>query len=297
MRIVVTGGSGFVGRHAVRRLAARGDDVVVADKNPFPDPAVACVEGDLREEKIVDAAIEEGTDAVVHLAAITSVLLSAKDPHAVFETNVGATELILERCRVLGVERLVFASTNAVAGVVSGTIDETVLPRPLTPYGATKAAAEMLFSAYAASYQMRTVALRFTNIYGEGMQSKDSVVARLMRCALSGSPISVYGDGEQRRDYVYVTDAVAAIELGLGLDTAQTLTIGAGTSVSMNELWKTACEVTGVDIPREEVPAKPGEMPAVVVNTAKARALGFAPQVDLRNGLGKTWADFRQNPA
>jgi UDP-glucose 4-epimerase len=297
VRIVVTGGSGFVGRHVVRRLVGRGDDVVVADKNPCPDPTVACVEGDLREEKVVDAAIEAGTDAVVHLAAITSVLLSANDPHAVFETNVGATELILERCRTLGVERLVFASTNAVAGVVSGTIDETVVPRPLTPYGATKAAAEMLFSAYAASYQMKTVALRFTNIYGEGMQSKDSVVARLMRAALSGSPISVYGDGEQRRDYLYVTDAVAAIELGLSLDQAETLTIGASRSVSMNELWKMACEVTGVDIPRDEVPAKPSEMPAVVVDTTKAAALGFAPEVDLQLGLAKTWADFQTHPS
>lgn len=297
MRIVVTGGSGFVGRHAVRRLVARGDDVVVADKDPYPDPTVRCVEGDLREVKAVEAAIEAGTDAVVHLAAITSVLLSTQDPHAVFETNVKATELILERCRTLGIERLVFASTNAVAGVVTGVIDESVLPRPLTPYGATKAAAEMLFSAYAASYAMKTVSLRFTNIYGEGMQSKDSVVARLMRCALSGTPISVYGDGEQQRDYVYVTDAAEAIELGLTLDQAETLTIGAGASVSMNALWKTACEVTGVEIPRESVPAKPGEMPAVVVDTTKARALGFAPHVDLRSGLERTWADFRRHPS
>ena len=296
MRVVVTGGSGFVGRHTVRRLVARGDDVAVADRNPYPDPSVHCVEGDLREEKIVDEAIDEGTDAVVHLAAITSVLLSAKDPHATFETNVGATELILERCRTIGVERLVFASTNAVAGVVTGVIDESVVPRPLTAYGATKAAAEMLFSAYAASYQMKTVSLRFTNIYGEGMQSKDSVVARLMRCALSGSPMSIYGDGEQKRDYVYVTDAVAAIELGLALGSAETLTIGAGVSVSMNELWKTAREVTGVEIPRENVPAKPGEMPAVVVDTSKARALGFAPHVDLRGGLSRTWADFQRQP-
>lgn len=297
MRIVVTGGSGFVGRHTVRELAARGDDVVVADKNPYPDRSVRVVLGDLRDAAIVDAAIPEGTEAVVHLAAITSVLMSAQDPHAVFATNVGATELILERCRLLGIERLVFASTNAVAGVVTGAIDESVLPRPLTPYGATKAAAEMLFSAYAASYQMKIVSLRFTNIYGEGMQSKDSVVARLMRCALSKSPISVYGDGEQKRDYLYVTDAVAAIELALGLATPETITIGAGRSVSMNELWRTACEATGVDIPREDVPAKPGEMPAVVVETAKARALGFAPQVDLPAGLALTWADFRQHPA
>jgi UDP-glucose 4-epimerase len=297
VRIVVTGGSGFVGRHVVRRLISRGDDVVVADKNPYPDHSVDFVEGDLREEKIIEAAIEEGTDAVVHLAAITSVLMSAKEPLAVFETNVGATELILERCRSLGIERLVFASTNAVAGVVKGVIDESVLPRPLTPYGATKAAAEMLFSAYAASYAMRIVSLRFTNIYGEGMQSKDSVVARLMRCALSGAAISIYGDGEQKRDYVYVTDAVSAIELGLRLEGAETLTIGAGRSVSMNELWKTASAVTGVDIPREDVPAKPGEMPAVVVDISKARSLGYKPQVDLANGLERTWADFQAHPS
>jgi UDP-glucose 4-epimerase len=294
VRIVVTGGSGFVGRHTVPRLLAAGHHVVVADKNPYPDPSVDCVEGDLCEEKIVDEAIAPGTDAVVHLAAITSVLMSRNDPHAVFETNVGATELILERCRSIGTGKLAFASTNAVSGVVDGMIDENVLPRPLTPYGATKAAAEMLFSAYAASYEMKIVSLRFTNIYGAGMQSKDSVVARLMRCALSGSPISVYGDGEQKRDYLYVTDAVAAIELALGLE-ATTLTIGAGASVSMNELWKTACEVTGVDIAREHVAAKPGEMPAVVVDTARARGFGFAAKVDLREGLARTWADFEEH--
>jgi UDP-glucose 4-epimerase len=296
VRIVVTGGSGFIGRHVVGRLRDRGDEVVVADLKPFPSPEVDCVVGDLRDPQVVARALTAGTDAVVHLAAITSVLLSAKDPHAVFQTNVVATELLLERCRALGVDRFVFASTNAVAGNVGAvTIDETVLPHPLTPYGATKAAAEMLFSAYAASYQMTTVALRFTNVYGAGMQTKDSVVARLMRCALGGGAIQIYGDGEQRRDYVYVTDVVAAIELGLSLAHPETLTIGGGRSVSMNELWRTACDVTGVEIGAEHVPAKPGEMPAVVVNTSRARRLGFAPAYDLARGLAATWEDFRSN--
>lgn len=296
MHVVVTGGSGFIGRHVVSRLAARGDEVVVVDLKPFPSSEVACVVGDLRDPEVVARAVTPGTDSVVHLAAITSVLLSAKDPHAVFQTNVDATELLLERCRELGVGRFVFASTNAVAGNVgSVTIDEAVLPRPLTPYGATKAAAEMLLCAYAASYQMSTVALRFTNVYGAGMQTKDSVVARLMRSALGGGAIQIYGDGEQRRDYVYVTDVVSSIELGLALPAPDTLTIGGGKSVSMNELWQTARAVTGVEIAAEHVPAKPGEMPAVVVDTSHARSLGFAPSFELDSGLAATWEDFRRN--
>ncbi len=298
MHVVVTGGSGFIGRHVVARLRSRGDQVVVADLRPFPSPDVTCVLGDLREPEVVERAVAPDTEAVVHLAAITSVLASTKDPHGVFRTNVDATELVLERCRALGVERFVFASTNAVAGNVgAGTIDEKVLPHPLTPYGATKAAAEMLLAAYAASYGLRTVTLRFTNVYGAGMQSKDSVVARLMRCALGGGTIQVYGSGEQRRDYVYVTDTVAAVELGLALEHPETLTIGAGRSVSMNELWRTACEVTGVAIGAEHVAAKPGEMPAVVVDTTRARAHGFRPAYDLPAGLAATWEDFRLNGA
>ena len=296
MHVVVTGGSGFIGRHVVSRLRARGDEVVVVDLRPFRSPEVACVVGDLRDPEIVARAVTPGTDGIVHLAAITSVLLSAKDPHAVFQTNVDATELVLERCRELGVGRFVFASTNAVAGNVGAvTIDEAVLPRPLTPYGATKAAAEMLLCAYAASYQMTTIALRFTNVYGAGMQTKDSVVARLMRCALDGGAIQIYGDGEQKRDYVYVTDVVSSIELGLALPAPDTLTIGGGKSVSMNELWQTARAVTGVEIASEHVPAKPGEMPAVVVDTSHARSLGYAPTFDLASGLAATWEDFRRN--
>lgn len=293
MRVLVTGGSGFIGGHVVARLRARGDEVTVVDLKPFPDEAVRCVVGDLRDPGVVDEALTAGTDAVIHLAAITSVLQSVNEPDAVFRTNVLATELLLERCRALGVRRFVFSSTNAVAGDV-GThpISETTLLRPLTPYGATKASAEMLFSAYAASYGFVTVALRFTNVYGAGMQVKDSVIARMMRAALAGGGIQVYGDGEQLRDYLYVTDAARALELGLSAPEATVLTIGGGESVSMNELLRLACEVTGVEIGKEHVAAKPGEMPAVVVDISKARAAGFVPDYPLRRGLEATWRDF-----
>jgi UDP-glucose 4-epimerase len=296
LRVLVTGGSGFIGRHVVARLRARGDDVSVVDLKPFPDPDVRCIVGDLRNRSVAEEAVTRDLDGVVHLAAITSVLLSVNEPDAVFHTNVVATEYLLEQCRQLGVRRFVFASTNAVAGDVgTATIDETLSLRPLTPYGATKAAAEMLMSAYAASYGLTCVALRFTNVYGAGMQTKDSVIARLMRAALTGGGIQIYGDGEQLRDYVYVTDAAAAIEHGLAMANSDVLTIGAGESVSMNELHRLTAEVTDVAISKEHVPGKPGEMPAVIVDISHAASVGWTPAFTVREGLAATWQDFQEN--
>lgn len=295
MRVLVTGGSGFIGKHLVRRLLDAGDEVTVVDLVPFPSDEVPCIVGDLRERAVAERAVSEGLDAVVHLAAITSVLQSVNEPDNVFRTNVLATEFLLERCRELGVKRFVLASTNAVVGNVgSSVIDEEAALRPLTPYGATKAAAEMLLSAYAASYGFAAVAIRFTNVYGAGMQTKDSVVARMMRAAIAGGSIPVYGDGEQVRDYLYVTDAAAALEFGLErpLGELTVLTIGAGTSVSMNELHRIAVEVTGKPIGKDHVAAKAGEMPAVIVDVSKAAEAGFVPKYDLRAGLAATWEDF-----
>ncbi|HTX01090.1 MAG TPA: NAD-dependent epimerase/dehydratase family protein, partial [Acidimicrobiales bacterium] len=191
--------------------------------------------------------------------------------------------------------RFVLASTNAVVGDVgSRVIDEAIALRPLTPYGGTKAAGEMLLSAYAASYGFAAVAIRFTNVYGAGMQTKDSVIARLMRAAMSGGSVPVYGDGEQVRDYLYVSDAaralVRATSYPLGRFTV--LTTGSGSSVSLNELIALAEEATGKPIAKELVPAKPGEMPAVIVDVTRSAEAGFVPEYDLRGGLRATWEDF-----
>ncbi|HEV2361108.1 MAG TPA: NAD-dependent epimerase/dehydratase family protein [Acidimicrobiales bacterium] len=294
----MTGGSGFIGRQVVRHFTERGDDVTVLDLVQHRDPSVNCVVGDICDPEAVGRAMGDGTDAVVHLAALTSVLESVKDPHGVFRTNVVGVETVLEQCRQRGVRSFVLSSTNAVVGNVGReVINEKTDLHPLTPYGATKAAGEMIMSAYTAAYGIHCVALRFTNVYGIGMQTKDSVVARLMKVAMSGGSVPVYGSGEQARDYLFVLDAVGAIELGLGLGRGEVLTIGAGESVSMIELHRTACEVTGVDIPIEHIPEKPGEMPAVIVETDKARAAGFELKYDLREGLTATWDDFRENPA
>ncbi|MHB1987013.1 MAG: NAD-dependent epimerase/dehydratase family protein [Acidimicrobiales bacterium] len=293
MRVLVTGGAGFIGRQVVRNLLERGDDVTVVDLKEQADPGIRHVRGDLRDRAVTEESLVEGTEAVVHLAALTRVLDSIKDPEGVFQTNMVATHHLIERCRVLDVGSFVFASTNAVVGNVgSRVIVEEMALRPLTPYGATKAAAEMLLSAYSSAYGMKTAVLRFTNVYGRGMQVKDSVVARLMRAALSGGTLQIYGDGTDVRDYVYVTDILNAIDLGISMPESDALVIGSGESVSVLDLHRISCEVTGRDIGKEHVAPKPGEMPAVIVDNSRAKSRGWLPEHDIRSGIKATWEDF-----
>jgi UDP-glucose 4-epimerase len=293
-RVLVTGGSGFIGRRVVRALLDDGADVTVADKRPFPGE-VRTVLGDLCDPSVVAEAVHPGTDVIIHLAAITRVLQSIEDPAGTYRLNVGATAELLEQARARGVSAFLFASTNAVTGDVGrATIDEQVPLRPLTPYGATKAAAEMLIGAYAACYGMTGCSLRFSNVYGPGMQEKDSFVPRLMRAARDGTGVQVYGDGTQVRDLVHVDDIVAGLLAAWRAGASGPLILGAGESVSVNDMVDAARKVTGCDIPVEYVPAKPGEMPAVIVDVSAARALGYRPTHDLTTGLSTVWPEFSE---
>jgi UDP-glucose 4-epimerase len=173
-------------------------------------------------------------------------------------------------------------------------ISEAAVLNPLTPYGSTKAAGEMLMSAYTASYGLRCACIRLTNVYGPGMQAKDSIVARLMRCIRLGTTFEVYGDGQQLRDYVHVDDVVAAMRLGLTSDKwAGPMVIGSGTSLSVLEVIDAVREVSGAEIDVRHGPAKAGEMPAVIVDTGRANAAGWMPEyAELRQGLTGVWDEW-----
>jgi len=165
-RVLITGGSGFIGRHVVAELEEAGARVRVVDLNPHPNPSVDIVVGDIGDRQVLERAFDGGFDAVVHLAAVTSVLRSLEHPEPTYRTNVEGTALVLEAARSAGVDALAFASPNAVTGPMKApAITEEATLEPLTPYGATKAAAEMLMSAYSAAYGVRGVSLRFSNVY------------------------------------------------------------------------------------------------------------------------------------
>ncbi|WP_285478514.1 NAD(P)-dependent oxidoreductase [Amycolatopsis sp. NBRC 101858] len=294
--VVVTGGSGFIGRAVVRALRDRGVPVTVVDRVPFPDDGddVRVVTGDLRDAAVREEAVRPETAGIVHLAALTSVLKSVELPEDTFADNVLVTQELLELARRREVPKFLLASTNAVIGNVgTATITPDLPLRPLTPYGATKAACEMLLSGYAGAYGMTTCALRFTNVYGPGMSHKDSFVPRMMRAALTGTGVKIYGDGRQRRDLVHVDDVVRAILSALDSGHTGRAIVGAGRSVSVLEMVEAVREVTGAELPVEHIEAPAGEMPAVVVDvSASAETIGYAPSVSLTDGLATAWKYF-----
>jgi UDP-glucose 4-epimerase len=294
-RVLVTGGAGFIGRRLVRALLAEGHEVTVADLRAFPDPQVRTFVGDLCDPGAAARAVQPGTDVIIHLAAITSVLASVQDPVSTHRLNVDATARLLELCRENEVGTFLLASTNAVVGsgsVPGAVITEQTVLRPLTPYGATKAAAEMLLGSYANCYGLVGAALRFSNVYGPGMSKKDSFIPRLMRAARDSEGVQVRGDGSMLRDVVHVDDVVQGIFAAWRGGHNGPLILGSGKSVTVNEMVTTARQVTGAPIPAEHVPVGQGEMPAVVLDISAARALGYRPGYDLRAGMATVWPDF-----
>jgi UDP-glucose 4-epimerase len=292
-RVLVTGGAGFIGRRLVRALLAEGHEVTVADLRTFPDPEVRTFVGDLCDPAAAARAVQPGTDVIIHLAAVTSVLASVQDPVSTHLLNVDATARLLELGRENEVGTFLLASTNAVVGNVgSAVINEQIVLRPLTPYGATKAAGEMLLGSYASCYGITGAALRFSNVYGPGMTEKDSFIPRLMRAARDGEGVQVRGDGSMLRDVVHVDDIVQGTLAAWRSGHNGPLILGAGRSVTVNEMVTIARQVTGAPIPAETVPVPRGEMPAVVLDISAARAAGYHPAHTLETGMATVWPDF-----
>lgn len=291
--VLITGGSGFIGTHLVRLSLENADSVTVVDLASNSNPEVNHIQCDIRNLQTMLARMPSSIDTIFHLAARTSVLESITDPQTTFQTNVLGTQNVLEVGRILGASHFLTSSTNAVVGNFEGdTITESSTLNPLTPYGSTKAAAEMLAHSYSASYGVSSTMLRLTNVYGEGMWKKDSIVPRLMRTALGRGQFSIYGDGDQFRDYVHVSDVVNAFINLATKDFTGPVIIGSGESVTVKQLISLVSEVVGALIPFSQVEAKQGEMRGVRVTNTLARKLGVEFKVDLKEGLDRVWQDF-----
>jgi UDP-glucose 4-epimerase len=308
-RVLITGGCGFIGVNLIDFLRREADfDIVVLDdlslgRKEYLEPyGVKFIAGDIRNPAIVSEAVV-GASAIVHLAADTRVIDSIQNPRFNFDVNVIGTFNLIEISRKADVEQFIFASTGgAIVGHAEPPVHEDIPPRPISPYGASKLAAEGYLSSYFGSYGMKTSALRFSNVYGPRSYHKGSVVARFLKNVLAGKEIQVYGDGEQTRDFVYVDDICRAILQALSTNVGgQSYQLGSGIPTSVNRLL----DLTGQTVrprampPIKYLPARAGEILHTYSKIDKVCAeLGFAPAMPLANGLEKTWEWFvHQNQA
>ena len=301
----MTGGAGFVGATLVRRLVAAGHRVRVLDNYSTGDAShlagvdAELVEGDIRDVPALDAAVA-AMDAVVHLAAAGSVIRSIADPVANFDVNVAGTFRVLDAARRAGVERTVQASTGgALIGDATPPVTESSLPKPISPYGASKLAGEGYAHAFAAAYGLRTVALRFANVYGPWSARKSGAMTLFFRAIQAGEPIVVYGDGSASRDYTHVEDISRAIELALERDVpgGAALHIASGVETTVRELADLCRAAAGApDHPVEYRPERVGEVGRNFATYDLARQmLGYAPTIGREEGIRLTWQWFAES--
>ncbi|MEW5927618.1 MAG: NAD-dependent epimerase/dehydratase family protein [Gemmatimonadota bacterium] len=308
MRILVTGGAGFIGSHLCERLVARGDDVVAVDNfDPFYDPAVKRrnlaalegsprfrpVEGDVCEPEALDAALGDAAfDVVVHLAARAGVRPSLERPLDYVRTNVEGTAAMLELARRRGTGAFVLGSSSSVYGDAAHVpfSESDPVGRPISPYAASKRGAELLGHTYAHLYGMAVLCLRFFTVYGP-RQRPDLAIHKFARLMLDGGEVPVYGDGTTERDYTYVDDIVQGVEGGIRWALAhpgafEVMNLGESRTVSLAELLELLSAALGVEPRIRRLPAQPGDVARTFANVDKARSLlGYDPRVPVEEGI------------
>ncbi|NOZ22809.1 MAG: SDR family oxidoreductase [Planctomycetes bacterium] len=307
--ILVTGGAGFIGSHIGEALLNRGDTVRVLDDfstgrreniDTFAD-RIDLIEGDLRDNATLRRAVA-GCEYVFHEAALPSVPRSVEDPQLSHDVNMNGTARLLVTCKECGVRRIVLASSSSVYGDAPG------FPRredqqlwPLSPYAAGKVALEAYARSFANVYDMETVCLRYFNIFGPRQNHKSQyaiAIPSFITRILSGQPPTVYGDGEQSRDFTYVENVVHANLLALTAKGAsgEAFNVGCGGGISLNQIIALINKIVGTDIKPDYTAPRPGDVRRSQADIDKARSmLGYEPKVAFEAGLRRTIEWYRKN--
>ncbi len=308
MNILITGGCGFIGinlisylhRHTSHKLSVL-DDLSLGNKQALDEFNVQFFKGDIRNSELVTSILEQQEiEGIIHLAADTRVLDSIENPGFNYDVNCTGTFRLLEAARNLNVARFVLASTGgAIIGDAIPPVHEEMVPRPISPYGASKLVGEAYCSAFAGAYGLKTVSLRFSNVYGPRSFHKGSVVAHFLKQIVQNKPLVIYGDGSQTRDFVFVDDLCAAIENALSVDEGGLVCqLGSGIETSVNLLVELIQDVVGNDyhVAVEFENARTGEVLRNYGNISYARkTLGYDPKINLDEGLVSTWDWFKSN--
>lgn len=306
--VLVTGGAGFIGSHAVTALLAAGHRVTVLDDfstghrdnlaHVADHPRLTVVVGDVTEP-IAPQVGSLAPSHILHLAAQVSVARSVEDPAGDLRVNLGGTLQVIAFARAVGGAKVVFASSAAVYGDGPQPAVESLVPAPLSPYGIHKLASEHHLRVAAALHGFPTVSLRFFNIYGPRQDPRShyaGVISIFLARALAAEPLSVFGTGEATRDFVYVGDLVRALERALfgDLGDGRALNVGTGRSVSVADLARAILAVTGASSPVLSLPERPGDILHSRAEVAAIReALGWEATTPLHEGLGATAEWFR----
>jgi UDP-glucose 4-epimerase len=308
MRTLVTGGAGFIGSHIVEELLRRGDTVRVLDNFSSGSREnleefrgnLEILEGDLRDAETVKAAVRN-MDLVFHLAAFVSVPQSMSDPETCFAVNVGGTVALLEAARREETRKVVLSSSTAVYGDtdVFPTTEETPL-RPLSPYALSKQVNELYARLYTQTLGLPVTSLRYYNVYGPRQRPDSNYAAAIpifVRQLVAGEPITIFGDGKQSRDFIFVKDVVSANLLAAGSDVAgEAFNICTGQETNLLDLLEELSEVSPLQPKvRFEAP-RPGDIYRSVGSPARvAASLGFRAQTSLADGLAQTVAWMKGN--
>ena len=292
VRVLVTGGCGFIGSHLAMRLSELGFEVIVFDSFARSScvmvDGASLVKGDLRFAPMVERALD-GVDAVYHLAALTDVRESVKKPRLYHRVNVDGTLNLLEGCRSAGVRRLVYVSSCAVYGEpVRLPISEDHPTNPLSPYAASKLAAEAYCRSYAFCYGFDVTVFRLFNVYGP-RQSENyaGVISRFVKRVCEGKPPIIYGSGEQSRDFIHVGDVVECLAKAIDLSGFDVFNLGSGKAVTVNELAELVLRLSGrTELKPVRVKGRRGEIFASVADVSKVeRVLGFKAKKPLEEGI------------
>ena len=305
---LVTGGAGFIGSHLVEGLLARGYKVRVLDnfatgrRENLADvlQRIELLEGSVTNLTTARSAMR-GVEAVFHQAALPSVPRSVKNPLESNEVNITGTLNILVAARDAGVKRVVYAASSSAYGD-QPTLPkvETMPPDPLSPYAIAKLAGEMYARAFTQLYGLSTVSLRYFNVFGPRQDPTTQyagVLAKFCTCAVEGKPYPVYGDGEQSRDFTYVANVVAANirAAECSLEGAPVINIACGERTTLNQIIAVLNELTGQNLPAQYGAPCAGDVRHSHADITRARTLlGYAPEIDLREGLRRTLEWYRK---
>ena len=305
MKILVTGGAGFIGSHLLQLLQGQqGVEVVVYDnlssgRREHVPKAIRLVEGDVRDaEGLANLFASEGFDSVVHLAAQTMVPYSLSHPEEDCQINLLGLINILECCRKYAVKHIVFSSSAAVYGDnLNIPLHEEEKPMPTSAYGITKMASEHYLRMYHDLYGLNTTVLRFANVYGErqGAGGEGGVVSIFCKLLAAGQGVTVFGNGEQTRDFVYAGDIAEALWRGSQLEGHHVINISTQKETSVNQLLAAFKQAVGREFPVQYAPIREGDIfRSVLANGRCVELLGFCPAMTLQEGVARTSADYLQ---